>query len=112
MHLLFRGRLKLLAASLVAVVLLTWLYLLAGNLESEFSRRVAIATTISRVTAWPRPHRWPLPLLGALSGRHAGGAGPGARRPGVAGAPGGGGEPADPSAAQPIAGRHRPGAGR
>lgn len=38
MHLLFRGRLKLLAASLVAVVLLTWLYLLAGNLESEFNR--------------------------------------------------------------------------
>uniref|UniRef100_H2SEV6 LARGE xylosyl- and glucuronyltransferase 2 n=2 Tax=Takifugu rubripes TaxID=31033 RepID=H2SEV6_TAKRU len=34
MHLLFRGRLKLLAASLVAVVLLTWLYLLAGNLEN------------------------------------------------------------------------------
>lgn len=37
MHLLFRGRLKLLVASLVAVVLLTWLYLLAGNLESKFS---------------------------------------------------------------------------
>lgn len=39
MHLLFRGRLKLLAASLVAVVLLTWLYLLAGNLEGEFKPR-------------------------------------------------------------------------
>lgn len=38
MHLLFRGRLKLLAVSLVAVVLLTWLYLLAGNLESESKR--------------------------------------------------------------------------
>ncbi|PWA29002.1 hypothetical protein CCH79_00006364 [Gambusia affinis] len=35
MHLLCRGRLKLLVASLTAVVLLTWLYLLAGNLESE-----------------------------------------------------------------------------
>lgn len=46
MHLLFRGRLKLLAASLVAVVLLTWLYLLAGNLESEFERHVAIETDI------------------------------------------------------------------
>lgn len=46
MHLLFRGRLKLLAASLVAAVLLTWLYLLAGNLESEFNRDVAIETNI------------------------------------------------------------------
>lgn len=46
MHLLFRGRLKLLAASLVAVVLLTWLYLLAGNLESEFNRDVALETNI------------------------------------------------------------------
>lgn len=36
MNLLCRGRLKLLVASLTAVVLLTWLYLLAGNLESEY----------------------------------------------------------------------------
>lgn len=34
MNLLCRGRLKLLVASLTAVVLLTWLYLLAGNLEN------------------------------------------------------------------------------
>ncbi|CAI5672115.1 xylosyl- and glucuronyltransferase LARGE2s [Oreochromis niloticus] len=34
MNLLCRGRLKLLAASLTAIVLLTWLYLLAGNLEN------------------------------------------------------------------------------
>ncbi|KAK5934771.1 hypothetical protein CgunFtcFv8_020197 [Champsocephalus gunnari] len=34
MHLLCRGRLKLLVASLTAGVLLTWLYLLAGNLEN------------------------------------------------------------------------------
>ncbi|XP_041749291.1 LARGE xylosyl- and glucuronyltransferase 2 [Coregonus clupeaformis] len=34
MHLPFRGRLKLLVASLTAVILLTWLYLLAGNLEN------------------------------------------------------------------------------
>ncbi|XP_056134931.1 xylosyl- and glucuronyltransferase LARGE2s [Lampris incognitus] len=34
MHLLCRGRLKLLVASLTAVILLTWLYLLAGNLEN------------------------------------------------------------------------------
>lgn len=38
MNLLCRGRLKLLVASLTAVVLLTWLYLLAGNLESESER--------------------------------------------------------------------------
>lgn len=36
MNLLCRGRLKLLVASLTAIVLLTWLYLLAGNLESEY----------------------------------------------------------------------------
>lgn len=35
MNLLCRGRLKLLVASLTAIVLLTWLYLLAGNFESE-----------------------------------------------------------------------------
>ncbi|KAM6981256.1 xylosyl- and glucuronyltransferase LARGE2s [Aplochiton taeniatus] len=34
MHLPCRGRLKLLVASLTAVILLTWLYLLAGNLEN------------------------------------------------------------------------------
>ncbi|XP_023146554.1 xylosyl- and glucuronyltransferase LARGE2s [Amphiprion ocellaris] len=34
MNLLCRGRLKLLVASLTAIVLLTWLYLLAGNLEN------------------------------------------------------------------------------
>uniref|UniRef100_A0A8C7UHT9 LARGE xylosyl- and glucuronyltransferase 2 n=2 Tax=Oncorhynchus mykiss TaxID=8022 RepID=A0A8C7UHT9_ONCMY len=34
MHMPFRGRLKLLVASLTAVILLTWLYLLAGNLEN------------------------------------------------------------------------------
>ncbi|XP_012986571.2 LARGE xylosyl- and glucuronyltransferase 2 [Esox lucius] len=34
MHLPFRGRLKLLMASLTAIILLTWLYLLAGNLEN------------------------------------------------------------------------------
>ena len=48
MHLLFRGRLKLLAASLAAVLLLTWLYLLAGNLESELRRHVAIETAARR----------------------------------------------------------------
>lgn len=35
MSLLCRGRLKLLAASLTAVALLTWLYLLAGSLEGK-----------------------------------------------------------------------------
>lgn len=35
MSLLCRGRLKLLAVSLTAVALLTWLYLLAGSLEGE-----------------------------------------------------------------------------
>lgn len=53
MHLLFRGRLKLLAASLVAAVLLTWLYLLAGNLESEFNRDVAIETNIKEEGSIP-----------------------------------------------------------
>lgn len=53
MHLLFRGRLKLLAASLVAAVLLTWLYLLAGNLESEFNRDVAIETNIKDEGSMP-----------------------------------------------------------
>jgi len=38
MNLLCRGRLKLLVASLTAIVLLTWLYLLAGNLESEYEQ--------------------------------------------------------------------------
>ncbi|KAM7405622.1 hypothetical protein PAMP_000056 [Pampus punctatissimus] len=38
MNLLCRGRLKLLVASLTAVVLLTWLYLLAGNLEKTEER--------------------------------------------------------------------------
>lgn len=37
MNLLCRGRLKLLVATLTAIVLLTWLYLLAGNLESEYN---------------------------------------------------------------------------
>ncbi|XP_055755101.1 xylosyl- and glucuronyltransferase LARGE2s-like [Salvelinus fontinalis] len=37
MHMPFRGRLKLLVASLTAVILLTWLYLLAGNLENGHS---------------------------------------------------------------------------
>ncbi|XP_043961051.1 LARGE xylosyl- and glucuronyltransferase 2 [Gambusia affinis] len=41
MHLLCRGRLKLLVASLTAVVLLTWLYLLAGNLENGRSLLLA-----------------------------------------------------------------------
>lgn len=50
--------------------------------------------------------RWSLPPPRSLSGRHAGGPSPGASRPRVAGSRGGGGEPADPVAAQPIA-RHR-----
>ncbi|KAJ7986204.1 hypothetical protein DPEC_G00348360 [Dallia pectoralis] len=37
MHLPFRGRLKLLMASVTAIILLTWLYLLAGNLENTRS---------------------------------------------------------------------------
>nr|XP_057934289.1 xylosyl- and glucuronyltransferase LARGE2s [Doryrhamphus excisus]XP_057934291.1 xylosyl- and glucuronyltransferase LARGE2s [Doryrhamphus excisus]XP_057934292.1 xylosyl- and glucuronyltransferase LARGE2s [Doryrhamphus excisus]XP_057934293.1 xylosyl- and glucuronyltransferase LARGE2s [Doryrhamphus excisus] len=37
MNLLCRGRLKLLVASLTAVVLLTWLYLLSGNLYNDCS---------------------------------------------------------------------------
>ncbi|KAK9542127.1 hypothetical protein VZT92_000017 [Zoarces viviparus] len=41
MNLLCRGRLKLLVASLTAVVLLTWLYLLAGNLENGRSLLLA-----------------------------------------------------------------------
>ncbi|KAK1891258.1 LARGE xylosyl- and glucuronyltransferase 2 [Dissostichus eleginoides] len=41
MHLLCRGRLKLLVASLTAGVLLTWLYLLAGNLENGRSLLLA-----------------------------------------------------------------------
>ncbi|XP_024118751.1 LARGE xylosyl- and glucuronyltransferase 2 [Oryzias melastigma] len=41
MNLLCRGRLKLLAASLTAIVLLTWLYLLAGNLENGRSLLLA-----------------------------------------------------------------------
>ncbi|XP_061594885.1 xylosyl- and glucuronyltransferase LARGE2s [Cololabis saira] len=41
MHLLCRGRLKLLVASLTAIVLLTWLYLLAGNLENGRSLLLA-----------------------------------------------------------------------
>uniref|UniRef100_A0A8C6KA44 LARGE xylosyl- and glucuronyltransferase 2 n=3 Tax=Nothobranchius TaxID=28779 RepID=A0A8C6KA44_NOTFU len=41
MHLLCRGRLKLLVATLTAVVLLTWLYLLAGNLENGRSLLLA-----------------------------------------------------------------------
>ncbi|XP_068166503.1 xylosyl- and glucuronyltransferase LARGE2s [Antennarius striatus] len=41
MHLLCRGRLKLLVASLTAVVLLTWFYLLAGNLENGRSLLLA-----------------------------------------------------------------------
>ncbi|XP_056269682.1 xylosyl- and glucuronyltransferase LARGE2s-like [Pseudoliparis swirei] len=41
MNLLCRGRLKLLVASLTAGVLLTWLYLLAGNLESGRSLLLA-----------------------------------------------------------------------
>uniref|UniRef100_UPI003AAF7854 xylosyl- and glucuronyltransferase LARGE2s n=3 Tax=Centroberyx TaxID=88664 RepID=UPI003AAF7854 len=41
MHLLCRGRVKLLVASLTAVILLTWLYLLAGNLENGRSLLLA-----------------------------------------------------------------------
>ncbi|KAM4592270.1 xylosyl- and glucuronyltransferase LARGE2s [Odontesthes bonariensis] len=41
MNLLCRGRLKLLVASLTAIVLLTWLYLLAGNLENGRSLLLA-----------------------------------------------------------------------
>ncbi|XP_029000299.1 xylosyl- and glucuronyltransferase LARGE2s isoform X2 [Betta splendens] len=41
MNLLCRGRLKLLVASLTAIVLLTWLYLLAGNLENGRSLLMA-----------------------------------------------------------------------
>uniref|UniRef100_A0A1A7XMX1 Glycosyltransferase-like 1b n=1 Tax=Iconisemion striatum TaxID=60296 RepID=A0A1A7XMX1_9TELE len=41
MHLLCRGRLKLLVATLTTVVLLTWLYLLAGNLETGRSLLLA-----------------------------------------------------------------------
>ncbi|KAG7482156.1 LARGE xylosyl-and glucuronyltransferase 2 [Solea senegalensis] len=41
MNLLCRGRLKLLVVSLTAVVLLTWLYLLAGNLENGRSLLLA-----------------------------------------------------------------------
>ncbi|XP_061819490.1 xylosyl- and glucuronyltransferase LARGE2s [Nerophis lumbriciformis] len=37
MNLLCRGRLKLLVASLTAVLLLTWLYLLSGNIENDHS---------------------------------------------------------------------------
>jgi len=46
MNLLCRGRLKLLVASLTAGVLLTWLYLLAGNLESESIIIINIITII------------------------------------------------------------------
>ncbi|XP_067347594.1 xylosyl- and glucuronyltransferase LARGE2s isoform X2 [Channa argus] len=41
MNLLCRGRLKLLLVSLTAIVLLTWLYLLAGNLENGRSLLLA-----------------------------------------------------------------------
>ncbi|KAM3877255.1 xylosyl- and glucuronyltransferase LARGE2s [Diretmus argenteus] len=41
MHLLCRGRIKLVVASLTAVILLTWLYLLAGNLENGRSLLLA-----------------------------------------------------------------------
>ncbi|XP_040895444.1 LARGE xylosyl- and glucuronyltransferase 2 [Toxotes jaculatrix] len=41
MNLLCRGRLKLLVASLTAIVLLTWLYLLAGNMENGRSLLLA-----------------------------------------------------------------------
>ncbi|XP_029904434.1 xylosyl- and glucuronyltransferase LARGE2s [Myripristis murdjan] len=41
MHLLCRGRMKLLVASFTAIVLLTWLYLLAGNLENGRSLLLA-----------------------------------------------------------------------
>lgn len=64
MHLLFRGRLKLLAASLVAVALLTWLYLLAGNLESEFKRDVALETNVPEHGSMPE-----LQLIDALIGQ-------------------------------------------
>lgn len=60
------------------------------------------------VTGSTLPHRWPLPLLDPLSGRHASSPGPGAGRPGVTDSRGGGGEPSDPSATQPVAGCHRP----
>ncbi|KAK0152387.1 LARGE xylosyl- and glucuronyltransferase 2 [Merluccius polli] len=41
MYLLCRGRVKLLVASFTAVILLTWLYLLAGNLENGRSLLLA-----------------------------------------------------------------------
>lgn len=53
MNLLCRGRLKLLVASLTAVVLLTWLYLLAGNLESEYESKSISGGSVP----CERPHR-------------------------------------------------------
>ncbi|XP_070711306.1 xylosyl- and glucuronyltransferase LARGE2s isoform X1 [Pempheris klunzingeri] len=49
MNLLCRGRLKLLVASLTAVVLLTWLYLLAGNLEN--GRSILLAPCLADTPA-------------------------------------------------------------
>uniref|UniRef100_A0A3Q1K0K6 LARGE xylosyl- and glucuronyltransferase 2 n=2 Tax=Anabas testudineus TaxID=64144 RepID=A0A3Q1K0K6_ANATE len=49
MNLLCRGRLKLLVASLTAIVLLTWLYLLAGNFEN--GRSLLLAPCLSDTPA-------------------------------------------------------------
>ncbi|KAM9860431.1 xylosyl- and glucuronyltransferase LARGE2s [Aulostomus maculatus] len=49
MNLLCRGRLKLLVASLSAIVLLTWLYLLAGNLEN--GRSILLAPCLADTPA-------------------------------------------------------------
>nr|XP_040018659.1 LARGE xylosyl- and glucuronyltransferase 2 [Gasterosteus aculeatus aculeatus]XP_040018669.1 LARGE xylosyl- and glucuronyltransferase 2 [Gasterosteus aculeatus aculeatus] len=55
MNLLCRGRLKLLVASLTAVVLLTWLYLLAGNLEN--GRALLLAPCLAGTPAARLPDR-------------------------------------------------------
>ncbi|XP_040018659.2 xylosyl- and glucuronyltransferase LARGE2s isoform X1 [Gasterosteus aculeatus] len=55
MNLLCRGRLKLLVASLTAVVLLTWLYLLAGNLEN--GRALLLAPCLAGTLAARLPDR-------------------------------------------------------
>lgn len=55
--------------------------------------------------------RWSFPSPDSLPGGHSSCPGPRAGRPWVAGSGGGGGEPADPPAAQPIAGYGWPGSG-
>ncbi|XP_061740088.1 xylosyl- and glucuronyltransferase LARGE2s isoform X2 [Nerophis ophidion] len=51
MNLLCRGHLKLLVASLTAVVLLTWLYLLSGNIENDHSILIPPCMTDTPVSA-------------------------------------------------------------